>query len=65
MNSEEIKQLLEKYYEGESLLRRRTFAEKFLQHGKYPPDLMDEKEIFRYYMQSAEIPEPSLTFEKR
>ena len=64
MNSGEIKQLLEKYYSGESTSGEEHLLKKFFSMGNVPPDLKADQEIFRYYMQVSEIPEPSADFEK-
>jgi len=65
MNSEEIKHLLEKYYDGESTLKEEAYLKSFFSHGDIPEDLLDEKQIFNYYLKSAVVPEPSLVFEKK
>ena len=65
MNSEEIKQLLEKYYEGATTSGEELLLKKFFNMDNVPPDLRSDQEIFRYYMQVAEIPEPSADFEKK
>lgn len=65
MNSEEIKRLLEKYYEGTTTPEEELSLKKFFSGDNIPPDLSNEKEIFRYYMQMAEIPEPSTEFEEK
>ncbi len=44
---------------GEELLLK-----KFFSMDNVPPDLKADQEIFRYYMQVSEIPEPSADFEK-
>jgi hypothetical protein len=65
MNSEEIKRLLERYYNGESTGEEERLLKEFFSQTDIPEDLDDEKEIFRYYVQSAGIPEPSSDFESR
>jgi hypothetical protein len=65
MNPEEIKRLLEKYYEGTSTSDEELLLKKFFSEENIPQDLSDEKEIFRYYIQASEIPEPSTDFEER
>jgi hypothetical protein len=65
MNSEEIKRLLEKYYEGDSTSEEELLLKKFFSEEDVPGDLSDEKEIFMYYLQSSAIPEPSADFEDR
>ena len=65
MNSEEIKHLLEKYYNGESSVKEEAYLKSFFSHDDIPEDLLDEKQIFNYYLKSAVVPEPSLVFEKK
>lgn len=65
MNPEEIKRLLDKYYDGTSTSEEELLLKKFFSEENIPQDLSDEKEIFRYYIQAAEIPEPSTDFEER
>jgi hypothetical protein len=65
MNSEEIKRLLEKYYEGNSTSEEELLLKKFFSEEDIPEDLSVEKEIFMYYRQSSQIPEPSADFEDR
>jgi hypothetical protein len=65
MNSEEIKQLLEKYYEGATTSGEELILKKFFNMDNVPPELRSDQEIFRYYMHVSEIPEPSADFEKK
>jgi hypothetical protein len=65
MNSEEIKLLLEKYYDGETTSEEETFLKNYFSRSDISEELSDEKEIFRYYMQSSSVPEPSSGFENR
>jgi len=65
MNPEEIKRLLERYYKGESSLEEEYKLKKFFNQEDIPQDLVAEKEIFRYYMSSSGIPEPSSGFEDK
>lgn len=65
MNPEEIKRLLEKYYEGATTSGEELLLKKFFSMENVPPDLRNDQEIFRYYMQASEIPEPSVDFEKK
>lgn len=64
MDPEEIKRLLVKYYDGESTGEEEQLLKKFFSQTDIPEELRDEKEIFRYYLQSSVIPEPSSDFEK-
>ncbi len=63
MNTEEIRRLLERYYAGESSLDDEVSLKKFFSREYVPEDLLEEKEIFRYYLQSSDVPEPSADFE--
>jgi hypothetical protein len=63
MNSEEIKRLLEKYYEGDTTSEEELLLKKFFNMNNVPPDLRSDQDIFRFYMQMAVIPEPSADFE--
>ena len=65
MNREEIRQLLEKYYSGESTLEEETILRNFFSRDDIPADLMDEQAVFSFYAGSREIPEPSDGFEDR
>ena len=65
MNSEEIKRLLEKYYEGETTSGEELLLKKFFSMDNVPQDLRSDQEIFRYYIQATVIPEPSADFEKK
>jgi len=64
MNSEEVKRLLEKYYEGSTSSGEEQLLKKFFCGDNIPSDLRIDQEIFHYYVQAAEIPEPSADFEK-
>lgn len=64
MNSEEIKRLVEKYYEGTTTSEEEQLLKKFFSRDNVPVDLRSDQEIFRYYMQEARVPEPSADFEK-
>jgi hypothetical protein len=63
MNKEEIKNLLERYYAGESTLEEELLLKRFFSQENVPEDLSGEKEIFSYYLQSSVVPEPSSGFE--
>jgi len=63
MNKEVIKQLLEKYYAGESTLEEELMLKRFFSQENVPEDLSGEKVIFSYYLQSSVVPEPSSGFE--
>jgi hypothetical protein len=63
MNDEELKRLLGKYYEGESTEAEETVLRDYFRSGKIPEGYEAEREIFGYYTDSSEIPEPSHDFE--
>jgi hypothetical protein len=65
MNTEEIKRLLEKYYNAESTEEEELKLRKFFSQEDVPEDFREVKEIFRYYLQVSDIPEPSANFEKK
>jgi len=65
MNSAEIKRLLEKYYSGESSAEEELLLRDYFSKPDVSEELNNEKEIFRYYLDLSEIPEPSEGFEDR
>lgn len=65
MNPEKIKLLLEKYYNGESSLEEENKLKEYFMQKEIHGDLKAEQDIFRYYVQSSGIPEPSSGFETR
>jgi hypothetical protein len=65
MKEEELKKLIEKYYNGESTEdEERTLRDHF-RHNYLPEWYEHEKVIFDYYTESEEVPVPSSGFEKR
>lgn len=65
MNPEEIKHLLQKYFDGDTTLEEEISLKNFFRGGDIPEELNVEKEIFRHFILSAEIPEPSADFEEK
>ena len=65
MNKEEIKRLLEKYYNAESSEEEELILRKFFREEDVPEALLQEKEIFSYYSRSDVVPELSAGFEER
>jgi len=65
MNSEEIKHLLQKYFDGDTTLEEEISLKNFFSGGDIPEELNVEKEIFKYFILSAEIPAPSADFEEK
>jgi|WetSurMetagenome_2_1015567.scaffolds.fasta_scaffold05297_9 hypothetical protein len=65
MKEEELKRLIEKYYNGESTVEEEKSLRKFFRYGNIPRGYEAEKVIFGFYDESAPIPEPSVDFESR
>jgi len=65
MNQEEVKLLLEKYYAGDTTLIEELLLREYFSQNDVPDDLRDEKEIFRYLMETSAVPEPSADLESR
>jgi len=65
MNTEEIKNLLERYYNAECSEEEEMILRKFFREEDVPEELLEEKEIFNYYSSSGTVPEPSAGFEER
>ena len=64
MNTGEIKQLLEKYYNGESSVDEELILKEFFSREIVPEELEAEKNIFRFYLHSSGTPLPSEDFTK-
>ena len=65
MNEEELKRLIEKYYNGDSTEQEEKSLRAYFRKNNIPEGYEDEKLIFSYYTETAEIPEPSIDFEAR
>jgi hypothetical protein len=65
MNTEEIQNLLEKYYNGSCSDEEEQLLRKYLREGDVPPELEAEREMFRYYDSSIQVPQPAADFEER
>jgi hypothetical protein len=65
MNSEEIRLLLERYYDGDSTNEEEQLLKDFFNRTDIPEDLHSDRDIFRYYLHPAVIPEPTSDFENR
>ena len=65
MKEEELKRLIEKYYNGETTGEEELALRDFFSKNNVPDGYEAEKEIFSYYDSSQEIPEPSIDFEAR
>ncbi len=65
MNKEEIKRLLDKYYNAESTEEEELTLKEYFMKTEVPDDLSIEKEMFGYYSVPGSIPEPDPGFEER
>lgn len=65
MNKAEIRDLLDKYYDGETSEEEELKLKEFFKQQNIPDDLIREKEIFSYYGQMERVQEPSAGFESR
>jgi hypothetical protein len=65
MNTEELKKLLEKYYEGTTSESEELAIRKFFSKKNIPSEFEAEKEIFGFYSSLENIPEPSTDFEEK
>lgn len=63
MNEEELKRLIQRYYNGESTEDEEKSLRAFFRKNNIPGGYEAEKDIFGYYNDSEEIPEPSHDFE--
>ena len=65
MKREELKKLLEKYYDGETSREEEERLKNFFSGNDFLPEYEAEKEIFSHYAGSESIPVPSVDFEDR
>jgi hypothetical protein len=65
MKKEALDRLLAKYYNGESTEEEEDFLRVFFTAGDIPPGYEAEADIFKFYSNHGEVPEPSSDFEKR
>jgi hypothetical protein len=65
MKTEEIKKLLEKYYNAEATDEEELILREFFRQESVPETFSREKEIFNYYDSFEGAGEPSKDFEKR
>ena len=63
MKEEELKRLIAKYYNGESTEKEESSLRNYFRTNNVLPGYEAEKDIFGYFDDSAEIPEPSIGFE--
>lgn len=65
MKKEELKRLLDKYFNGESTEDEERILRIFFNGNNVPEGYEAEKAIFRHYLASMPVPEPSDEFESR
>ncbi len=65
MNEEELNRLTEKYYSGLSTDEDEKLLRAYFSSDSVLPGYEAEKEIFGYYMESGNMPEPSAGFNDR
>jgi hypothetical protein len=65
MNEEELKRLIEKYYNGTSTDVEEKALRAWFTENRAPRGYEAEKEIFSFYDDAAEVPGPSADFETR
>ena len=65
MNEEELKRLIEKYYDGLSTDEDEKALRAYFSDNTPRPGYEAEKEIFSYLSLAGEVPEPSADFEAR
>jgi len=65
MKKQDLDQLLEKYYKGESTEQEESILSAFFSRNDVPDGYETEKAIFGFYRSAADMPEPSSDFEKR
>jgi hypothetical protein len=65
MNEEELKGLIGKYYSGISTDEDEKVLRTYFRENSAPPGYEAEKEMFGFFMEAGEVPEPSYDFEAR
>jgi len=65
MKEEDLKRLIDRYYNGESSEEEENILRDFFRKNDVPEGYEAEKEIFSFYTGSENIPEPSIDFEER
>lgn len=65
MNQEHIKILLERYYEGETSPEEEMLLKEFFSREEVPEEFRSDSEIFRFFIDSAAIPDAPSGFEER
>lgn len=65
MTEENLKYLIDKYYNGTASDEEELLLKEFFNGNDIPEGYEEEKSLFRFYSASGEIPEPSPDFEDR
>lgn len=65
MKEEELKKLIEKFYEGETTVEEERLLRAFFSGNDVPAGYDAEKAIFGLFQDSIRVPEPSSDFEAR
>jgi hypothetical protein len=65
MKEEKLKELLEKYYNGDSSLEEERLLKKYFEGDIILPGYEVEKDIFIHFSRPGDIPEPSENLEMR
>ena len=65
MKKEELKRLLDKYYNGDSTDDEEKSLKRFFSENTNVGAYENEREIFNYFTMAGEVPEPSSDFEAR
>jgi hypothetical protein len=65
MNEEELKRLIERYYNGDSTEEEEDVLRNYFRQADIPEGYEAEKEIFSFYTESADYIDPSQDFEVR
>ena len=65
MKEEELKRLIERYYNAESTEEEERTLKDYFRKDNIPEGFETEKLIFSYYSESAEVPSQSIDFETR
>lgn len=65
MNTQEILELLDRYYRGETSDEEEQILREYLNSDSISPELEADRDIFRYYGSAEKIPAPSPDLERR
>lgn len=65
MKEEELKRLIERYYNGDSTWEEEQKLRDFFRKNEVPRGYEAEKVIFGFYSETESVPEPSIDFEAR